>query len=581
MAHLALHTVWRCLKPTFLGWAAVVMTIVTEGACYAATQAFISPEVINSHAIFSSSCSKIIYSSNRSGFVRPFVIDMRDPASPRVSALTLAGERDFIAQSLAPDCRTLAMVSDQGGNGQFEIFLYDLQNSKLRKISDAPGEDQGKPVFAPRGQILAYLDDGRLSLYDYVRSSQLAVPPVLHSFQSVTWSEDGTSVFLEDERFDIWQYNVRSSLFHNVWSGEKPGYVSRMISEHDGQLLFTTDEKSPFRQIYRLDLKSGSPKPLYAAQHDEFSPIELDDGHFTLRTNVDGDFAAVELAGGKAQTRSPAVGVVYDFSLAFGAPLLLYSNDHLPTDFYWFERGTPRPLVPKTSDVQQPAAITIKDSSGVPNFLYLPSPKPRAVLIWLHGGPHEQVSARFNLYFDFLARRNIAVYAINYPGSTGFGKDYAMFGQSQDQALPIQVRHVEEDIHQLHQARPELYPQMLVGVSYGSVLAHRLAAAHPEFQYMVDFSGIANDRTLPNGDQTGRTYPKTLFIYGADDPASKIPGRAELIAWYKSHTKVSVLVLPQEGHFIAHRDSIDRILQSLDAFLNTPVDRQSSSPPAQ
>ncbi len=105
----------------------------------------------------------------------------------------------------------------------------------------------------------------------------------------------------------------------------------------------------------------------------------------------------------------------------------------------------------------------MKNANGMTNFLYLPSKAPRAWVIWLHGGPHEQVSPRFNLYFDFLARRNIAVYAINYPGSTGIGNSYALSGKSEQESIQVQLPAIERDIEQLRQLHPEISSIMLVG----------------------------------------------------------------------------------------------------------------------
>ena len=528
---------------------------------------------MNTHVIFSQACSKIVYSSNRDGFVRPFLVEMKNPAEPRVSEIDIGESRDFIAQSLAPDCRTLAMVSDHGGDGLFEIFLYDLQRSSLRKVTGTPGSDEGKPLFAPRAQLLAYLADGRLSLYDYVQARRSPVPEVSQRFQTIIWSDDGASLFLEDERSDIWRYDVASSKFYKLWTAPQSGLFVRTISEHRQHLFFNSDQETAFRQIYDLDLKTASLKRLYPTQHDQFSPEQLNDGRYTFRTNVDGSFIALELVNGKPQVRSPTTGVVYGFSLAFGPPLLLYSNDHLPANLYWFEKGRLKPLIATGLEARQPDAILIRNSSGVANFLYLPSQAPRGLLVWLHGGPHEQVSPQFNLFFDFFARKNVAVYAINYPGSTGFGKDYAMYGRSPEEVIPIQVQSIDRDISQLRRLRPTLRPLVLVGVSYGSVLAHLVAATHPEFNRLIDFSGVAGQRTVPDPGSKSHIYPSALFIYGADDAFSKTSDRTALLARYESHAKVSRLVLPQEGHYIDRRDSIDCILMSLDAFLETPFHR--------
>jgi pimeloyl-ACP methyl ester carboxylesterase len=545
----------------------------TGASCQAKGSNYVSPEVMNTHVIFSQACSKIVYSSNRDGFVRPFLVEMKNPAEPRVSEIEIGESRDFIAQSLAPDCRTLAMVADHRGDGLFEIFLYDLQRSSLRKVTDTPGRDEGKPLFAPRAQLLAYLADGRLSLYDYVRARPSPVAQVSQRFQTVIWSDDGASLFLEDERSDIWRYDVAGSKFYKLWTAPQPALFVRTISEHHKHLFFNSDHETAFRQIYDLDLETASLKRVCPTQHDQFSPQQLNDGRDTFRTNVDGSFMALELVNGKPQVRSPTTGVVYDFSLAFGPPLLFYSNDHLPANLYWFEKDRLKPLIATGLEARQPDAILIRNSSGAANFLYLPPQAPRGLLVWLHGGPHEQVSPRFNLFFDFFARKNIAVYAINYPGSTGFGKNYAMYGRSQEQLIPIQVQSIERDIRQLRRLRPTLRPLVLVGVSYGSVLAHLVAATHPEFNRLIDFSGVASQSTVPDPGSKSQIYPSALFIYGADDAFSRTSDRTALLARYASHAKVSRLVLPQEGHYIDRRDSIDRILMSLDEFLETPFHR--------
>jgi pimeloyl-ACP methyl ester carboxylesterase len=539
--------------------------------------AYLSPEVLSSHVVFSRACSKIIYSSNRDGLLRPFVVDMTRPAQPSVSEVEITEARDFVAQSLAPDCRTLAMVSDHDGNFSFDIYLYDLKDKKLRSVATRPDLDEGEPAFAPGDPILAYLSDKQLSLYDYSKATHLEVANLAERFQSVTWSEDGASIYLEDMRTNIWRYDLQPRQFHEIWIAPRMSYTPRSISQRREHLLFTSDHESDYSQPYQLDIKRGSLKRLYNSSDDKHSPRELDAGHYTLRTVVDASFIAAELRDGKYRTLSPLVGVTYDFSLDFGRPLAMYSNDRLPTSLFWMGQGDLKPLLPLSDRSHQPDAIPIKNASGVTNFLYLPSKTPGAWLIWLHGGPHEQVSPRYNLYFDFLTRKNIAVYAINYPGSTGFGNSYALSGKSGPEMAQVQLPAIEQDIKQLRQFHSEISSFMLVGVSYGSILAHRLAAKHSEVTHLVDFSGVANTTMIPDAESSARLYPPMLAIYGENDFALRNPTRAELLSRYERHASVSRLVLPNEGHFIQHRDSIDQIVRQLDAFLAPSVSSKDAA----
>jgi dipeptidyl aminopeptidase/acylaminoacyl peptidase len=529
--------------------------------------AFLSPEVFNSHVVFSPKCSKIIYSSNRDGFLRPFVVDMTKPAQPLVSEIEISEPRDFVAQSLAPDCRTLAMVSDRDGNGLFEIYLYDLRQRTLENITVRPELDEGKPVFSPIGRFLAYLSASHLSVYDYSKSAHVEVATTPERFKSVAWSESGAGVYLEDEGTNIWEYELEPARFNKIWNAPRMSYSPRAISQRNKHLLFVSDHESDQSQIYRLDLERASLERLHSSSNDQHSPVELSPKHYTFRNVVDASFIAAELRDGKYRALSPPVGVTYDFCNEFGAPLLLYSNDRLPTSLYWANDGKLTPLLLVSYRSRQPDAIPIKNASGMTNFLYLPSKAPRAWLIWLHGGPHEQVSPRFNLYFDFLARRNIAVYAINYPGSTGIGDSYALSGKSEQESIQAQLPAIERDIAQLRRLYPEITSYVLVGVSYGSILAHLLVAKHPEVDRFVDFSGIADTNRITSAGSTKRFYSPMLVIYGSNDFALRDPAREDLLSSYQSHASVSRLVLPNEGHFIQRRGNIDQILQRLDAFL--------------
>jgi pimeloyl-ACP methyl ester carboxylesterase len=496
---------------------------------------------------------------------------MSNTLHPRFAAVPIDEARDFVAQSLAPDCRTLAMVSDREGNGSFDVYLYDLRDRKLLGIATRPDLDDGKPMFAPHGSVLAYLAGKELSLYDYAKATHLEVAGSSERFESVTWSEDGSSLYLEDEGTNIWQYDLRAAQFRKIWDAPRMSYSPRAISQRGNHLLFASDHESDYSQVYQLDLKGGPLRRLYSSPHDEHSPDERNPGHYTFRSIADGSFVAGELQNGNYHPLSPPVGVAYDCSLDFGRPLLLYSNDRVPTSLYWIDAQKLIPLLPVSDRSHQPGAIPIKNSRGATNFLYLPSKAPSAWVIWLHGGPHEQVSPRYNLYFDFFARKNIAVYAINYPGSTGFGRSYALGGKSGAEMVRVQLPAIEQDLAQLRQLHPEMSSFMLVGVSYGSILAHFMAAKHPEVTGLVDFSGIANATMISDAGSNNRHYAPMLVIYGENDFAWRNPARADLISRYGQHANVSTLMLPNEGHFIQHRGDIDQILRRLDGFFAAPV----------
>lgn len=67
--------------------------------------------------------------------------------------------------------------------------------------------------------------------------------------------------------------------------------------------------------------------------------------------------------------------------------------------------------------------ITSDDGEKHQAYLFGDSSFTTAV-VWLHGGPKENVSPRYSDYFAELNKNKSAVLALNYPGSTGRGREY-------------------------------------------------------------------------------------------------------------------------------------------------------------
>ena len=105
------------------------------------------------------------------------------------------------------------------------------------------------------------------------------------------------------------------------------------------------------------------------------------------------------------------------------------------------------------------------------------------------------------------------------------GDSYALSGKSKQESMQVQLPAIERDIAQLRRLYPEITSYVLVGVSYGSILAHLLVAKHPEVNRFVDFSGIADTNRITSAGSTKRFYSPMLVIYGSNDFALRDPAR--------------------------------------------------------
>lgn len=547
--------------------------ILATGGCHRAPPLDRAAETLNTTVAFAPGCGRAAYSSNRDGRFRPFVLDLSAGGAGKTTALELDAGEDFFVRSFSADCATLALVSDRGGRGTWDVFLYDLRSGRLRNLTGSDDADDGDPEFAPAGPLLAWLSAGELVLYDRDADRARPAGPAPAAFSALRWAPEGDRIWLEDVDGGIWEYALARDRFRSVWSLPRVGDSPRMASSRGDRLYFVSDHESDVAQIYRLRLRTGAVERVLPSTQDQFSPVELEDGTLLFRTSVDGSFVAAALRGGRVDTISPPRGVTYDVSLALGgAPVLVYAGDGAPASLYAYDpaaRAAPRPLVALGPVAGRPAPRTWRSAEGMPHFLYLPRGAPRGWVVWLHGGPHEQVSPRFNPFFDALLERGYAVAALNYPGSTGIGNVYELRMVPERAWVDRQLAAVEGELSALRRTHPGFGRYAVVGVSYGAGLAQVLARRHPDqVTALVDFSGMVDERAGRHLDGAAADLPPALFIYGRNDAAQQAPTRQALMRGYASSGAVERLVLPDEGHYIRRRGSVARIVDELCDFLD-------------
>jgi predicted esterase len=525
--------------------------------------------VVNSRVIFAPQCGRVFFSSNRDGTIGPFGIDVA-AARPTVSRIAVPRDRDLILRSVSRDCSRFALVGDHGGNGIFDVYLVDLGRRTFDALTHAHGENTGEPQFSPLRPVLAYLDAGRLKLYDCQGRQTMpsATSPV--EFTSLEWSADGGSVFLEDRTTNLWQYQPGDRVFRKVWQAPQRAYSPRLGYSSGRSLYFLSDHEGGVSQIYRLNLESSHLQRVAPSSHDQYSPLERPDGLF-FRTSVDGNFMALRLRAGRVDTLSPRRGVVYDFSLDFPKPLFVYAGAQEITSIYAVEPdGSWTDLLSPHPAVVQPAAREFRTADGMVHFVFARDSQPQHWIVWLHGGPREQVSPRFNLYFDYLTRLGYGILALNYPGSTGIGNEYELAGVPDTVRVKRQLAGIDGELTQARELYPGLNQYVLVGVSYGSAIGFLHALRHPsQVTRFIDFSGVTTRSTQPNLSDTPRNLPPTLSIRGANDPHQKTPARRALINARRRLARTTEVVLNDEGHYIGRRQSIRIILGQMGQFLAT------------
>jgi predicted esterase len=278
----------------------------------------------------------------------------------------------------------------------------------------------------------------------------------------------------------------------------------------------------------------------------------------------DGKMRIRELRNGRSIDIGPSSGVVFDYFTAGSKSYYLFSDLDRPASLFRAEGGRLRELLDIHSTDTMPKPVIFRNKAGMVNFVYRGNAPGSRWVVWLHGGPDEQMSPRFNVYLDKLIRSGFNVIVLNYPGSTGIGNRYEYRDLPAADLLDIQVKTIREDILSIRTAFPDLKRYSIVGVSHGSIAAH--AYVHKfreEVLKLVDFSGIA----LFSPDFVSNI--PTLYLYGQYDFSLKNPDRERLIEADLARGNGESVILKGEGHVINHQMDIATVINSINNFLSS------------
>ena len=242
--------------------------------------------------------------------------------------------------------------------------------------------------------------------------------------------------------------------------------------------------------------------------------------------------------------------------------------------------------------------IKVNDTQGV--LIAPKSIKNKELFIWLHGGPQRQTSIGYHSYLSYavydellerLANAGNYVLKLDYTGSIGYG-------QSSIKKLDGNLGKVEvEDVVATTKKLKDEYnieKVHLIGNSYGGYLAPRSLVESPElFNSSVSINGVFNWLSLieriPSspfkryfegplqieGDETNFneysqsliedklsniSNEKLLLIYGEKDSNVPTWQTREFYTLTKALDKnVSILPLPDEGHILRERETLDKL----------------------
>ncbi len=236
------------------------------------------------------------------------------------------------------------------------------------------------------------------------------------------------------------------------------------------------------------------------------------------------------------------------------------------------------------------------DGDGKPN-------EPLAMVLDVHGGPWSRDSWGYNPLHQLLANRGYAVLAVNYRGSTGFGKEFInaangeWAGKMHDDLLDAVSWAIDEKIADKDRIA-------IMGGSYGGYATLVGLTLTPEVfacgvdivgpsnlvtllqnppPYWMPFMPVMKNRVGDHETEEGREFLTSrsplsfvdriqrplLIAQGAKDPRVKQAEADQIVeAMTAKHIPVTYMLYPEEGHGFARPENRFAFYAVAEAFLS-------------
>jgi dipeptidyl aminopeptidase/acylaminoacyl peptidase len=579
------------------------------------------------------------YVAPRDGVMNVYVApsDTPDAAKP-ITNDRLRGIRGF---NFAYTGNHVLYGQDVGGDENFQVFVVDLTSGAEKALS-AKGSRAGVAALSPAhpDDVIISVNDRDPRYFDLVRvnlvsgeqkrvfeNKEFADVSVDRDFAlryaAKQTADGGQELFVRDgDRWRSWstipQQDALTTGLAGFTADGKTLYM-RDSRERDTGALFAIDTATSERRLVhedsRADVVGAMVHPatgvvqaaLVVYLRNEWTVLDpairadLD----KLKTIGEGDINVVSrsLADDKwvvVLTSSTAPPITYLYDRASGETKL------------WFES---RPALKGAVTAPMHAAeIKSRDGLTLPSYYTLPPAsdpdsdgKPTApvpMVLFVHGGPWGRDGYGFNPMHQWLANRGYAVLAVNFRGSTTFGKAFTNAGDLEwgrkmhDDLLDGVAWAAREGIAQRDKVA-------IMGGSYGGYATLAGITMTPtEFACGVDIVGPSNLVTLLStippywgpirtqfatrvGDETteeGRklltersplTYAhqiqRPLLIgQGANDPRVKQAESDQIVAaMQEKKIPVTYVLYPDEGHGFARPQNNLSFNAATEEFLAT------------
>ncbi|TMI14026.1 S9 family peptidase [Candidatus Bathyarchaeota archaeon] len=539
-----------------------------------------------------------------------------DSATSRMDQLTLFNERVSSAV-FSPTGMSLAFSMDPGGGEKHQIWTLDMESLAARKLTVGDEWIRVFGSFSPGGEWVSYASNERDEKFFDIYTNALATEE-----KNLVYQNDATNYPLDwVDKDRILFTRVNTNLDNDLYLLWPETAETAHLTQHSGEATFDyaghakdmstlyvlTNKDREFLQPATIDVGTGHLEYLIEEDWDAIGgSISHDSRLLAYFRNVDGA-SRLHIYDVEKKHDSPVDGLplgAFESPVVAGRNLMDWSPDsrrlifslqgpkhNLNLWLYDVEDQSVRQVtfVPTAAippfDLVEPEGLRFPsfDDLVIPVWAYRPANGrgPMPTVVFVHGGPESQETARFNIIIQYLVNRGFLVLAPNVRGSTGYGKK-GVHLDDVDKRLDS-VRDLEYLVKwAVGKGLAKQDRVGIVGGSYGGFMVLSAITEYPDiWAASVDLVGIANFETFLENTARWRRHLREpeygslendrelfkrispihhvdkiqaplLVIHGANDPRVPVGEAEQIVERLKQRGRqVEFLRFEDEGHGIA------------------------------
>ncbi|MDG1763482.1 MAG: prolyl oligopeptidase family serine peptidase [Flavobacteriaceae bacterium] len=494
---------------------------------------------------FSSSEEKMIYSTNKSGIVNVYEVEL---TSKSVTQLSFSEKESFYVRSYVPNSDDFIYSADKGGN---EISHLYLQKRSGETLDLTPGINE-KSIFYGWSQdktFLYYLSNKRDSRYFDLYKMKIDEwePEMIYenkdNFSLSYFNGTSSSSISNNEHYLLLTKAITTSenkfyLLDQIQGQVEeistlPGrYTAAGFSKDNKSFYYITDIEKEFAYLNKYDIQTGESTVVfqtnwdvmysYSSKNEQFRIIGInEDGKNSIQVIDNNSKKPIKFPSFKD---ADITGV--EFSESENKIRFSVGSSKTPNNLFLYDlrdeslvklTNSLNPVIDSKSLVAaEVIRYTSFDNLEIPAIFYKPlnaSPTNKVpALVWVHGGPGGQSRMNFNPLIQYLTNNGYAILAVNNRGSSGYGKSFYKMDDK---------NHGENDLKDCIWGKKWLQEQDyidfdrigIIGGSYGGYMTMAAMTFSPEeFKVGVNIFGVTNwIRTLKSIPSFWEANRKALY----------------------------------------------------------------------